>query len=167
MTDIVERLQRTADAFSDDLAQEAADEIERLRAALAGAVEMTKRSSDEIDRLETALATARDDALDEAAKAAVGPVFEMNTRTGEPRYHGTEERNWSVPQPIAGFRGDPYGTGRYDAAKAIRALKSQPAPKRMTIEEWEEWLREASKDGPTPALREAFKAYRKHSEGLC
>lgn len=65
--------------------------------------------------------------LEEAAKVAVGPVLHANPQTGEPSLHGTKDGgNWSVPQPLSGYKGSEYGTGRYDAAAAIRALKEPP-----------------------------------------
>lgn len=112
MSDIVERLRRFAWVFTDSslergLATEAAVEIERLRAALAA---------------------ARNDALEEARIAALGAVIEINGNAGEPRYCGAENGgSWAVPQPKAGFNGSDYGTGRYDAAHAIRALKGGDA----------------------------------------
>lgn len=56
-----------------------------------------------------------------AAEIALGPIFWVNPRTGEPSICGTESGNWSVPQPKDGMKGSDYGTGRYDAATAIRA----------------------------------------------
>jgi hypothetical protein len=74
---------------------------------------------------EAKLVKARDDALEEAAKAAMGPVIEVNISTNEPSLCGDYNGgNWSVPQPIAGYKGSDYGNARYDAAAAIRSLKS-------------------------------------------
>jgi hypothetical protein len=70
---------------------------------------------------------ARNAALEEAAQAAEGPVFIANPKTGEASLRGTEEHNWSVPQPIAGYTcSNSYGLGRTAAAAAIRALKDKP-----------------------------------------
>ena len=60
--------------------------------------------------------------LKEAAEIARGPVIDANPSTGEARLCGNiNAGNWSVPQPIAGYKGSDYGTGRYDGAEAIRA----------------------------------------------
>jgi hypothetical protein len=67
-------------------------------------------------------------ALMEAEEAALGPVFSTLNNHGEPRYHGTEDDHWSVPQPKANVhvKANGYGTARYDAAKAIAALATLP-----------------------------------------
>jgi hypothetical protein len=81
-----------------DLIIDARDEITRLKAEITGAYER-------------------------AEQAAAGPVLETNQRTGEPSLRGNlNGGNWTVPQPIAGYRGSDYGEGRYDAAAAIRKL---------------------------------------------
>lgn len=58
-----------------------------------------------------------------AAEAAEGAPYQTNPNTGEVSIRGTNSGNWSVPQPKAGFRGSDYGTGRYDAAAAVRAME--------------------------------------------
>ena len=63
-------------------------------------------------------------ALEEAARVAEGPVY-RTSGTGEVALRGTDNGNWSVPMPTSGFRGSDYGTGRYAAAAAIRALKEK------------------------------------------
>lgn len=73
--------------------------------------------------LENAGMAMRADVLEEAAKVAEGPPIEIYSETGEVSLRGSlNGGNWSVPQPIAGYRGSDYGTGRYDAAAAIRAM---------------------------------------------
>ena len=62
--------------------------------------------------------------LEEAARVAEGPVY-RTSGTGEVSIRGTDKGNWSVPMPISGFTGSDYGTGRYNAAAAIRALKEE------------------------------------------
>ena len=63
--------------------------------------------------------------MEEAARVAEGPVY-RTSGTGEVSIRGTDKGNWSVPMPISGFTGSDYGTGRYDAAAAIRELKNKP-----------------------------------------
>jgi hypothetical protein len=78
-------------------------------------------------------------ALMEAEEAALGPVFSTLNNHGEPRYHGTEDDHWSVPQPKANVhvKANSYGTARYDAAKAIAALATLP-PDYVVVKR-EEW----------------------------
>lgn len=74
-------------------------------------------------KFDAALATARKEARERCAKVAEGPPLQKNTKTGEVSLRGKlDGGNWSVPQPLAGYRGSDYGTGRYDAAAAIRAM---------------------------------------------
>jgi hypothetical protein len=61
-------------------------------------------------------------ALEEAAKVAEGPVYKTSGTTGEVSLRGSDGGNWSVPMPLSGFKGSDYGTGRYDAAAAIRGM---------------------------------------------
>lgn len=59
---------------------------------------------------------------------ALEAVIEINGNTGEPRYCGAENGgSWAAPQPKAGLNGSDYGTGRYDAALAVDALKGGDA----------------------------------------
>jgi hypothetical protein len=78
-------------------------------------------------------------ALMAAEEAALGPVFSTLNNHGEPRYHGTEDDHWSVPQPKANVhvKANSYGTARYDAAKAIAALATLP-PDYVVVKR-EEW----------------------------
>ena len=78
-----------------------------------------------------ALATAaidliRAEVLEEAARVAEGPAYRTSGTTGEVSIRGNDAGNWSVPMPLSGFKGSDYGTGRYNAAAAIRALKEKP-----------------------------------------
>ena len=74
---------------------------------------------------DAAISIIRPAVLEEAAKAAEGPSYRTNPNTGEASIRGTDDGNWSVPQPISGFKGSDYGTGRYAAAAAIRALAKE------------------------------------------
>ncbi len=67
----------------------------------------------------------RAEVLEEAARVAEGPVYRTSGTTGEVSIRGKDGGNWSVPMPQSGFKGSDYGTGRYDAAAAIRALKEK------------------------------------------
>lgn len=78
---------------------------------------------DHYTEADAAIALIWNEAMEEAAKVAVGPVYRTSPKTGEPALHGTDAGNWSVPMPLAGYIGSDYGTGRYDAAAAIRARK--------------------------------------------
>ncbi len=62
----------------------------------------------------------RDEALEEAAKVAEGPVKRRSLVTGEVIYRGTDEHDYAVDGS------SDYGAGRIEAAAEIRALKSKP-----------------------------------------
>lgn len=109
-----------------DLRERVARAIEAtIRHAVEPDVRANQMTPDELAMLaDAALAIA----LEEAARVAEGPVY-RTSGTGDVAIRGTDAGNWSVPQPLSGFKGSDYGTGRYDAAAAIRVLATASAPK--------------------------------------